>query len=331
MAKATKLKQASAPRQPGEMARLKIVQGPDYGSVYIITASKVTIGRGDENDIVISDLKASRVHASITFTERGWNIQDLGSSNGLLHNGAPARSGALGPSDTVTLGETTLELISADLGTKMLAAPPRSSNQIQLEQAAFAAQRERIRGISGKKSGLKQPGASLFAKISKNPKMLVAAVAVFGVLFLIEPDTTKAPVQQKKPPAEARDIASYLPGSDLSVMSKSAEVFFKAGFREYRERNYLRARMQFETVLQVAPGHPLARLYLDNCNKEIEEEVRFHLETGKKSMEAGKLRDARGHFQAITRLLFRDQTNPALAEAKEQLEKLRKTSQGEGT
>ena len=67
----------------------------------------------------------------------------------------------------------------------------------------------------------------------------------------------------------------------------------------------------------------MARRYRDNARLAIEDEVKTHLERGKKDFAAGKLRDARGHYEAILRLLFSDQSNPAYAEAKGQLEKVR--------
>src|SRR4051812_1939656 len=108
MPSAVKFKQINVSRQQGERARLKVVQGPDYGSVFVITGEKAGIGRGEENDVMILDLKASRKHAQFILRSTGWEIQDLGSSNGILHNGKAARAAKLANRDTVTIGETTL-------------------------------------------------------------------------------------------------------------------------------------------------------------------------------------------------------------------------------
>jgi tetratricopeptide (TPR) repeat protein len=105
-------------------------------------------------------------------------------------------------------------------------------------------------------------------------------------------------------------------------------MFLKSGFREYREKNYLRARIQFETVLQIDPSNSLAQRYLQNCNQAIDNEVKFELDRGKKSYESGALKQARLHYEAVLRLLNRDQSNPAFVEARDQLAVVMKEEAG---
>src|SRR4051794_10299882 len=49
----------------------------------------VQIGRLEGNDIVLTDLLASRHHAAIRWTPQGYEIEDLGSSNGTYVQGRP--------------------------------------------------------------------------------------------------------------------------------------------------------------------------------------------------------------------------------------------------
>src|SRR4051794_19872149 len=134
MGNAIRFKHTDVGRQQGELARLKVIQCPDYGAVYILIGPKATIGRGDENDIVISDLKASRVHAELSSAAKGWMIKDRGSANGILFDGEMVREAHLKVNDTLTIGETTLEFTTADVSTTLLVAPPRSREQFQAEQ-----------------------------------------------------------------------------------------------------------------------------------------------------------------------------------------------------
>jgi pSer/pThr/pTyr-binding forkhead associated (FHA) protein len=48
----------------------------------------VVIGRAPDCDVVIQDLKASRRHCQLTRKEDGFLLEDLGSRNGTLVNGA---------------------------------------------------------------------------------------------------------------------------------------------------------------------------------------------------------------------------------------------------
>ncbi|MFD8970079.1 FHA domain-containing protein [Streptomyces sp. NPDC059568] len=73
------------------------------------------IGRALENELVVSDLQVSRLHAQFTATPDGrFEIRDLGSHNGTYVNGQPiAKSGTvlLGPNDIVGVGHSTFRLV----------------------------------------------------------------------------------------------------------------------------------------------------------------------------------------------------------------------------
>lgn len=326
MGAAVRFKQQSVPRQQGEQARLKVVQGPDYGAIYVITGQRITLGRGEENDIMVSDLKASRRHAEFFLTPVGWHVKDLGSANGLLHNGRATRDTPVQTGDTLTFGETTLEFVAAEAGTQLLIAPPRSGSQLAAERQAFEDQKKRVRSfgvIQGGAGGAANVGGAP-AKSGPKPILLIAAAAGLAFMFLgEEPEPTKKPAK-KSDKGATEDLSKYLPGGIQldPATARTAEQFFKAGFREYLAGNYIRARTQFETVLQMAPGHQLATLYLSNCENAIKDEVKFHLEQGKISSDSGKMKESKAHYEAVLRILHRDQSNPHFAEAKDQLAKV---------
>lgn len=311
MKNAQKFKFTDVQRQNGETARLKVIHGPDAGALYVILGNSASIGRGEDCDVIISDLKASRLHAQVSRSSGGWQIQDLGSSNGILHNGKATRSERLILNDTFTVGETLFEFTSSDVGTMMLVAPPRSFAQVQAEQKQMEEHHQKMASM-----GMNGPGAA------GNSRVLIYGVAIAILAFLLFSGGEK-PVRQSKPVKreDSRDLASYLPKGNPEV-NRAADTLFKDGLREYLDGNYNRARTQFETVLQISPGHPLATIYTENCDIAIKNEVTRHLENGKKAFTAGKLRDARAHYERIVRLLYRDQSNPGFIEAKDQLEKV---------
>lgn len=62
--------------------------GPLQGGRWLLTAEVVTIGRGDECDIVVPDRQVSRQHARIRRVGQGeYEVEDLGSKNGTHLNG----------------------------------------------------------------------------------------------------------------------------------------------------------------------------------------------------------------------------------------------------
>ncbi|MEV3947945.1 FHA domain-containing protein [Streptomyces halstedii] len=73
------------------------------------------IGRALENELVVSDLQVSRLHAEFRATPDGrFEIRDLGSHNGTYVNGLPlSKSGAalIGPNDIVGVGHSTFRLV----------------------------------------------------------------------------------------------------------------------------------------------------------------------------------------------------------------------------
>jgi hypothetical protein len=323
-----RFKTTNVPRQQGELARLKIVQGPDYGAIYVVTIANASVGRGEENDIVISDLKASRRHAQFKLSDQGWEVMDAGSANGILWNGKATPRSIVKTGDVVTIGETLLEFVSDEAATKKLIAPPPSPSAIAVRQAAAS-----VSSLKDFGKNIGSRGSKAAAKSFMNPRaLLIAAGAILGLLTLMEDDKPKtrpaaaAAAKTQLPPG--RDLASFLPTpGSTSPGGKTAEGFFRSGFREYRLGNFLRARSHFETVLQLAPGHLLASIYLENSRKKLDEEIKFHLDRGRKSIDSGKVRTARGHFEAVMRLLFRDPANPAFVEARDQLEKMESLSE----
>lgn len=75
------------PRSSESYPVLLAQSGPLNGERWVIHGP-LTIGRGEECDIVIPDRKISRQHAKVRPAEKGIVLEDLGSKNGTHHNGA---------------------------------------------------------------------------------------------------------------------------------------------------------------------------------------------------------------------------------------------------
>ena len=76
---------------------------------YPLIGLRMTLGRGTDNDIVISDPGASRHHAEIVFNGDDWSVRDNNSTNGTFLNGEPVTQHVLRSGDVVELGTTRLE------------------------------------------------------------------------------------------------------------------------------------------------------------------------------------------------------------------------------
>ena len=71
-----------------------------------------SIGRSNENDIVLSDTFVSGEHAKLYWNGRGWVVEDLGSTNGTRVNGKPVRRAMpVKIGDTVEFGRVKARLV----------------------------------------------------------------------------------------------------------------------------------------------------------------------------------------------------------------------------
>ena len=71
----------------------------------------INIGRGADNDIVITDFSVSRSHARIVIQGKSYEIIDAGSRNGTFVNGDRIESRLIQAGDTITLGRFKINVI----------------------------------------------------------------------------------------------------------------------------------------------------------------------------------------------------------------------------
>ena len=74
-------------------------------------SDQMTIGRHPDNDVVIDDATVSQHHAVIEQTAAGYQIRDLGSTNGLRVNGDKTAVSALNRDRHATIGKHTFCLV----------------------------------------------------------------------------------------------------------------------------------------------------------------------------------------------------------------------------
>ena len=92
--------------EPAQDRRQALLVGG--GRRNVLSGSRVVIGRSREADIVLQDPKVSRRHAELHRDDDGWQIVDLGSTNGIKVNGRRVDNQPLRPGDQVTIGVTDL-------------------------------------------------------------------------------------------------------------------------------------------------------------------------------------------------------------------------------
>ena len=88
--------------------RVEVVSGPNRGQIGAAEGTELAIGTAPGNHLVVTDPTVSRHHAVITATTNGFQVRDLGSTNGTCLAGYRVESAYLESGALVQLGETTV-------------------------------------------------------------------------------------------------------------------------------------------------------------------------------------------------------------------------------
>ncbi|WP_408954396.1 FHA domain-containing protein [Natroniella sp. ANB-PHB2] len=87
---------------------LKLLTGKEQQQEFILDSIETNIGRQETNEIVLSDISVSRVHAQIVTKKYCYLIKDLNSTNGLKVNGRLVKEKKLSDQDIISLGDIKL-------------------------------------------------------------------------------------------------------------------------------------------------------------------------------------------------------------------------------
>ena len=126
-----------SPREGGAMRatngpHLVVVAGAEVGRIYSLVGQRLRVGRGEHNEIQLSDASVSREHARLETREGGWWVVDLGSANGTFVQARRVQTSALVPGEQVAFGHVRLQFRQARLNpgdADPAAAPPAAGRR----------------------------------------------------------------------------------------------------------------------------------------------------------------------------------------------------------
>jgi pSer/pThr/pTyr-binding forkhead associated (FHA) protein len=88
------------------------VELPDGSAISFKTGRDLRMGRGPDNEVILSDDSVSRNHAVLKVGAEGEAVvEDLGSKNGVLVNGNAVNRQLLRSGDLILLGDVTLTVV----------------------------------------------------------------------------------------------------------------------------------------------------------------------------------------------------------------------------
>ena len=88
--------------------------GPRAGQSIPLNPGVTSIGRGAENDVVVDDAAVSREHATISYEQGQFVVEDAGGSSGTIVEGSPAAQTILASGSSIHMGETELVFMQAE-------------------------------------------------------------------------------------------------------------------------------------------------------------------------------------------------------------------------
>ncbi len=109
--------------------QLLVNEGPSRGKKMPLNQKITSIGKRENNDLVLMDKTVSRNHFEIEYQSDSFLLKDLGSTNGTYLNGSRVKEAYLSPGDLIKVGSTTIEFMAYDEKIKIA---PSENNEFGL-------------------------------------------------------------------------------------------------------------------------------------------------------------------------------------------------------
>ena len=142
--------------------RLRGLNGPFKGQSWE-TAELLRVGRLGPLEVVLEDNSVSRNHAEIRFTDRGWRLRDLGSTNGTRLNGVRLSAGQwpLRVRDLIQFGE--IAIVVEALSDSEVESEPNATEEMRVEATAKSSWDEALEGVAFDSNRCPRAGEQLLA------------------------------------------------------------------------------------------------------------------------------------------------------------------------
>lgn len=278
------MKPASADAMGAALTKLIVLDGPDRGKTFELTAGRqYLVGRSEECDIRIdmSDKTVSRKHALLTPAGNTISIENLSQTNPVQVKGKPVK-------------KTTL----------------KHKGQFQIGAGLFAFE----------SSGRPEAGAGATAS-PVNLKIVIPA-ALFLIVLLVffivvsgkDDESGPGDMDITRPaatsghdmissPDHAADRLPRAAGLAVSAEDKEkAEAHFREGMFFYDTGNIARAVDEWSRAIAIHPDHPEAQAWYLRAERELDEMVKTHYQNGMMHYKYMRYRDAVHEFGIVVEL-----------------------------
>ncbi|MDO9464292.1 MAG: FHA domain-containing protein [bacterium] len=246
--------------------RLMLMEGARVKEEYQLDEDELTIGRAEENKIVLKNETVSRKHAIVKKENNQYKIADLGSSNGTFVNNNKIKEKALSKGDEIKVGKFVLKFVTEGSCSEAgLLVEAWKKTPIRLGIIGFGVIlaiiliMSLIPTRSPEKRGIIEVSDNTVANLIKQGKKLheadqkIKALEVFNKVLQMDPDNLDAQIYVEKSRGD-EEIARYL----------------TRGLELYQKAQWENALRQFERVLSLDPENSRGIEYFNKTKKEIQ-------------------------------------------------------------
>jgi len=283
---------------------LTIREGPDVGASFQLLPPRVTIGRGADCNVILSDPRVSRTAAAIDFSMEKIRISDLSQRQLLMINGDFVQEADLKDGDVIRLGESEMTFFVETL---------------PINQSFNSTNGGRSLGPLGIAPRSAAPPRGFAPQgMSKKQKFYVGLViGLIAFAFLMMMDNAihkKDPGLKTLEEMEAEVKASEKRQDELIEARKfnsneektryvEANRHFTEGFRDYQKGQWERAMHSFETARTIDPKHQLAERYFKLAEKQRDQMIADLTLEGRRYREKGMYARCSAQFEKVLEMI----------------------------
>jgi pSer/pThr/pTyr-binding forkhead associated (FHA) protein len=306
----TVFKNFETPKDEGLYFRLLCLTGKAKGVSYFLMGNRIVLGRSDQTDIQVFDLKSSREHAEITRVGNDLVVTDLNSQNGITVNDLKIKQHRLKDGDKLIIGQTVYKF------SQIKVSDPVKRKQQEIEQ--LKAEKESVEPV----------------KKGKSPVLLIVIViAGIGILFMENKpqekrlDRTQKEQTNFKLQTISDDFADELvkkKAKEDKEVKEKLKIIYHRGLREYREGNFFRAIKEFNRALAIKPDDAQSQFYLRKVKGDLDHTIKQFQEKGDRDFNSLKFQGASISYCAIISLLHSYPEDERRVNAEKRIEEIEK-------
>lgn len=313
-----------APEAVGVHYRLLCMTGKNKGISYYLKGKRAVIGRSEQADVHLDDIKSSREHAELTLINNSYMVTDLGSQNGIIVNDLKINQHRLEDGDKIIIGSTVLKFNILKIENNLSLV----NDDEEIDEDDEDEVNEPVKALPGKK---KKKG-SVSKSQKPNKKLLIyGAVGILLVMLFLPSDEKDQTTQDARNQATNSvnqgavfEAGSTTMQSEDREQEKKLNAVLHRGLREFREGNYFRAMEEFKFALVMSPNHGRATFYLNRTLQRLDEEIELNFFKARQEADALRYEAAIVSYCSILRLISDFEEDQRYQQAKTEIEDLSK-------